>query len=191
MRRPAEHGVLRAVFDDLAQVHHRHRIGDMTHDLKIMGNEEICDAQLFLQIHEEVQHLGLDRHVERGYRLVGDDQPGMQHQRPRHRNALSLSPGEHVRIAAVVLGLESDPRHHRARGVTTGSRAKLRADRQRLLEQRADFLARVERGIRILEHHLYQRAQPLQRPRRGRHYVHAGDAQFARGGFLDHRHGPC
>ena len=60
-----------------------------------------------------------------------------------------------------------------------------------LLEQRADFLARVERGIRILEHHLYQWAQPLQRPRRGRHYVHAGDAQFARGGFLDHRHGPC
>src|SRR5207302_7303468 len=53
MRRPAEHGVLRAVFDDLAQVHHRHRIGDMTHDLKIMGNEEICDAELFLQIHEE------------------------------------------------------------------------------------------------------------------------------------------
>src|SRR5438034_801950 len=88
VRRPVEHGVLRAVFDDLAEIHHRHRIRDMTNDLQIMRNEEIGDAELFLQIHQKVQYLRLDRHVERGYGLVRDDEPRMQHQRPRYGDAL-------------------------------------------------------------------------------------------------------
>jgi hypothetical protein len=59
VRRPGEHIGFRPVFDDLAQVHHRDRIGDMAHDLQIVRNKKIGDAHFPLQIHHQVEHLGL------------------------------------------------------------------------------------------------------------------------------------
>ncbi len=51
-----------------------HVVGDVAHDLQVVRDEQIGDAQLLLQVHQQVQHLRLDRHVERRHRLVGDDQ---------------------------------------------------------------------------------------------------------------------
>ena len=47
-----------------------------------------------------VQDLALDRDVERGGRLVGDDQVGLVQQRDRDRDALAHAAGELVRIRA-------------------------------------------------------------------------------------------
>ena len=54
---------------------------------------------LALQVEHEVEDLRLDRHVERGHRLVGDDQRRPQHQRPGQAEALPLPAGELVRVA--------------------------------------------------------------------------------------------
>ena len=61
-----------------------------------------------LQVLEQVDHLRLDRHVERGDRLVGDEQLGLQGQRAGDADALALAAGELVRVAVVVLGVEAD-----------------------------------------------------------------------------------
>ena len=39
---------------------------------------------------QQVEDLGLDGDVERGHRLVGDDQLGPQRQRPRDADSLPL-----------------------------------------------------------------------------------------------------
>ena len=46
---------------------------------------------------EDVEHLGLDRHVERGRRLVGDDHVGVVGDRHRDHHALAHAAGELVR----------------------------------------------------------------------------------------------
>ena len=56
------------------EVHHRTSSAMWRDDLQIVRDEEVGDADLLLQVHQQVQHLRLDRHVERRDRLVGDDQ---------------------------------------------------------------------------------------------------------------------
>ena len=66
------------------------------------------DAELALQVLEQVDHLRLDGHVERRHRLVGDHQLGLQRQRAGDADALPLAAGELAGVAVVVLGVEPD-----------------------------------------------------------------------------------
>ena len=115
---------------------------------------------------EQVDDLRLDRHVERGHRLVGHQQLRLQGQRAGDADALALAAGELVRVAVVVLGVEPDDlqqlldprqdlvlRHHLV-------------DRQRRADDRADRVPRVQRRVRVLEDHLDLAAQRLELPRR-------------------------
>ena len=61
-----------------------------------------------LQVLQQVDDLRLDRHVERGDRLVGHQQLGAQGERPGDADALALAAGELVRVAVVVLRVEAD-----------------------------------------------------------------------------------
>ena len=65
---------------------------------QVVGDEEIGKAHLALQVHHQVEHLRLDRDVERGDRLVADDQLGLQRQRAGDADALALAAGELVRV---------------------------------------------------------------------------------------------
>ena len=51
---------------------------------------------------QQVDDLRLDRHVERGHRLVADDQLRLARERPGDADALALAAGELVRIAVRV-----------------------------------------------------------------------------------------
>ena len=94
--------------DDLAEVHHRDPVGDLADDGQVVGDEHVGQAELVLEVLQQVDDLGLDRDVERGDRLVGDDELGPQRQRPGDADALALAAGELVRVAARVLGREPD-----------------------------------------------------------------------------------
>ena len=63
---------------------------------------------LVLQVVEQVDHLRLDRDVERGHRLVGDDQLRVQRERARDADALTLPARELVRVAVEVMRREAD-----------------------------------------------------------------------------------
>ena len=54
---------------------------------------------------QRVEDLGLDGDVERGHRLVGNNQLGPQHQRRRDADSLPLPACERIGIAIQVLGL--------------------------------------------------------------------------------------
>ena len=83
-------------------------------------------------------HLGLDRDVEGGHRLVGDDQLGPQRQRPGHADALALAAGELGREAVVVLGVEADQLHQLLHPPLALAPVGDAVDGERVADDRAD-----------------------------------------------------
>ena len=70
------------LLDDAAGVHRQHAIGDLGDDPEIVGDEHDRRAVLALEAGEQIEQLRLHGDVERGRRLVGDQQLGPQRQAP-------------------------------------------------------------------------------------------------------------
>ena len=68
-----------------------------------MGDEDDGQTQLFLQIVQQVDDLCLHGNVQRGNRLVGDDELRLHHQCTGDADALTLTAGELMGIAAGML----------------------------------------------------------------------------------------
>ena len=60
--------------DDLAEIHHRDAMRQVLDDRKVMADEQQREAEFVLQVGQQVDDLRLDGNVERGNRLVADDQ---------------------------------------------------------------------------------------------------------------------
>ncbi len=60
--------------DDTAEIHHRDAAADVVDHGEIVRDEEIGEPEFLLQILQQIDDLRLDRHVERGDRLVADDE---------------------------------------------------------------------------------------------------------------------
>ncbi len=65
-----------AVLDHLAMTQHDDAVGDVGHDAEIMGDQQHAHAALAPEIVDQAQDLALGGDVERGGRLVGDQQVG-------------------------------------------------------------------------------------------------------------------
>ena len=80
----------------------------MLHHREIVRDEDVGEAEAPLQVAQQVEHLRLDRDVERRDRLVADDQLRLDRERAGDRDALALAAGELVRIALREARLEPD-----------------------------------------------------------------------------------
>ncbi|MPM33936.1 hypothetical protein SDC9_80517 [bioreactor metagenome] len=80
----------------------------MVNDQQIVCNEEIRNVQLLLQVFKRVDNLRLNGNVQRGNRLVANDELGVDRQRAGNADSLALTAGELVGIAAGVLTVEAD-----------------------------------------------------------------------------------
>ena len=61
--------------DDLARVHDRHLVGLFGNHAEIMRDQQQRHTtDLLLQLFHQLENLRLDRHIQRGRRLVGDQQ---------------------------------------------------------------------------------------------------------------------
>ena len=145
---------------DLAEVHHGHARGNVLHDGEIVGDEEVRQSELVLQVLQQIDDLRLHRDVERGDRLVEHEELRIRRQRARHADALALSAGKLVRITLAILRLQSDLLQQ-LRDPLLALRAVRRAvNDQRLSHDRADRHARIERRIRILKDDLHVAPHP-------------------------------
>ncbi|MNO72767.1 hypothetical protein D3C76_637210 [compost metagenome] len=63
-----------------------------------MGNEDIGKLELGLQILEQIEDLGLNRHIQRRYRLVAHNELRLHRQRPGNADPLPLPAAEFVRM---------------------------------------------------------------------------------------------
>jgi hypothetical protein len=96
MLRCAEERGRRAELHDSSEIHHGHPAADVLDQPQIVGNEQIRELQLLLQIHERVDDLRLHRHVERGDRFIEDEERWVQRERARQADALALTAAELV-----------------------------------------------------------------------------------------------
>ena len=93
----------RAAFDNRAEIHHRHLVGDLVDDAEIVGDEDHAHAQILLERAHQFQHLGLDGDVEGRGRLVGNQQLRTGRERERDHRALAHAAGH-------FMGVLVDPR---------------------------------------------------------------------------------
>ena len=87
----------------LAKVHNSNTVGNMSDDQKIMCDEQIGQSQFLLQFIKHVDNLRLDGNIQRRYRLVADDEFGIDSQRSCNTDTLSLSAGKLMHITGGML----------------------------------------------------------------------------------------
>jgi hypothetical protein len=75
-------------FDDRAGVHDEHTVRPRRDDAEIVRDEDDRHLEVAAKCIDEVEDLRLDRHVERGRRLVGDQQLRAAGERHRDHHAL-------------------------------------------------------------------------------------------------------
>ena len=83
-----------AELDDLSLVHHRDPVRDVTHDRQVVGDEDVRQSELLLQVLHQVHDLCLNRDVERADRFIGNEDFRVGGQRTGDADALSLPAGE-------------------------------------------------------------------------------------------------
>src|SRR5438445_26103 len=86
MARAYEQAVDIGLFHHLAGIHDDDALRGLGHDAHGVGDQHDRHAEAFLHVLQEVEDLRLDRYVERGGRLVGDDELGLAGH--RHRDQL-------------------------------------------------------------------------------------------------------
>src|SRR5690606_28795027 len=101
---------------------------------------------------EQVEHLGLDRGIKRGGRLVQEQDRGLQDQRTGDGDALPLAAGKLVRITEPEAGTQRYLVQRTPYAIFAVGNAM---DGKRLLQQPVHRLARMQGAIGILEHHLH------------------------------------
>ena len=133
---------------DLALVHHRDPVRQRERLLLVVGDVDEGDADLLLQRDQLELHALLELRIERGQRLVEQQQLRPVDQRARHGDALALAAGELVRVAL----LHAEQRHVFERLVD--ARADLRLRTLAHLQRKRDVL--LHRHVReqrvALEH---------------------------------------
>ena len=99
MQRPREKFLRLRDLDDLAGVHQRDPMRDFADDAEIVRDQQHRHPLRLLQFDQQLENLLLDRDVERGRGLVGDQHVGLGRERDRDHHALLLAAGELERIA--------------------------------------------------------------------------------------------
>ena len=84
--------------DNFAEVHDRHPMADVLHNTQIMRDEKVSELELLLQIHQQVDDLGLDGNIERAHWLVANDELRLDGECSRNSHALTLPSAELVRV---------------------------------------------------------------------------------------------
>ena len=138
-----------------AAAHDGDAVGHVGDNGEVVRNQEQAHAVLVDQVAQQLQNLLLQHHVERGRRLVGDQELGLERAGDGNDDALPLAAGKLMRIARQrELGFrQPDPVEHLSRTVfrIPPARAGVPADALRNLL--ADRLHRVQRRHWLLEHH--------------------------------------
>ncbi len=134
----------------------------MANDGKIVRDEKIRQAELLLQIFEQIDDLRLNGDVERRDRLVANDEFRINGERACDADALALAAGKLVRITVGVIRLQPDQTQQFLNAIVYAFAAGEVMYLERLADDVADGHARVERRKRILKDDLHLSAQMAQ-----------------------------
>ena len=155
MQRRLDHVAHRADLGDAPRIHHGDAVRGLGDHAHVVGDQHHGGAMLAAQPLQQRDDLRLHRYVERGGRLVGDDEFRLGRERQRQHHTLAHAAGELMRI-----GIDAHFRRRDANFIQQRQRfracLRIREVAVRLdgLDQLlADAVERVEAGERVLEHH--------------------------------------
>ena len=145
----------RRLLAHLAIAHHHHVVGDLAHEREVVGDEEHRHLVALLEGGHEIHDLALYGDVERGGRLIGNQQLRLAGDRHRDHHALLLAAGELERIGVKPpLGLGDTDLHQQFHSAAA---QRASCEPEVLAQHFADLEAhredRVERAHRLLEDH--------------------------------------
>ena len=103
VQRRAQHLGHRAMFNDAAEIHHRHAAAEPAHHREVMADEEKGGPPPLTQFAQQ-QHLRLHQDIKCRDRLIGHDQFQVHAQRAGNADALALAAGEFMRLALQRIG---------------------------------------------------------------------------------------
>ena len=89
-----EHVRRGAAFDHCPAVQHDRFVGELAHNGQIVADQDVGDMGFVADVGEQVEHLSLDRHVQRRDRFVEDQHAGLGREGTRDRDALALAAGQ-------------------------------------------------------------------------------------------------
>ena len=69
-----------ALLDDLPRVHGQYPVARLGYHSEVVGDEQCRGASFFAELHDQVEHLSLNRHIESSRWLVGDQQLGLAYE---------------------------------------------------------------------------------------------------------------
>src|SRR5579883_1574590 len=155
MQGALEDGVGARLLDHVASVHDDHALADLRYHAEVVRDQHHRCAHIAREAADQIEQLRLDRHVECGGRLVGDQQAWVAGERHGDHHALAHAAGELVRIIFEARAGGGDAHRFQQRDRATASLRLREAQMQflRLGELEADRQHRVERGHRVLEDH--------------------------------------
>ena len=141
--------------DQLAGVHHGDAAGALGQQRQVVGDEQQRHVLSALQLHQQLQHLGLHGHVQRSGGLIGNQQLGRAGQRDGDHHPLAHAAGELVRVGTQPrLGIgHLDQAQQLQRALAQPGLGPALVDLERLDDLEADGVARVQAGHRVLEDH--------------------------------------
>jgi hypothetical protein len=91
----------------LTEIHDGDAIAGIGHGRQVVSDEQVGKVEPLLKLLEKVQHLSLDRDVERRDRLVADDERRIQNQGAGDGDALALAAAERMGVAVEVIDVEA------------------------------------------------------------------------------------
>jgi len=138
-------------FDEFAEIHHGHPVGDVLDHREVVGDNEVGKPELLLEIGEQIEDPGLYGDVERGHRLVADDELGFDRERAGDADPLALAARELVRVPARVIGLQPDRLEELSNALVAVLRRNDVVNREGLADDVGDGQLRVQAGEGILK----------------------------------------
>ena len=169
----------RCRLDDTAEVHHHHAIRQMLDDAEVVADEQIREVELLAQVHEQIENLRLDRHVERGHGFVAHQHRRLHRKRTSNADALALTAAELVRITRAQCRVETRTFELRAHIVVKPGAIHEAVNACRFAHDFIDAQTRVQARIRVLENHLHGQARSVLFLRRHVREVATVDQHFA------------
>jgi hypothetical protein len=143
----------RCGLDDLARVHDRDPVGELDQQRQVVGDEQDSEAELLLEVLHLLEDLALHDDVERGGRLVHDQELGLEGQGHGDDHALAHAAGELVRESADPTRVDTDDVEQLARACQSRLLRDALVRAHHVDELVADTHDRVERVHRALKDH--------------------------------------
>ncbi len=155
VERRVEQRLDRPALHHLAEIHDDDLVGEVAHECQVVTDEDHRLAVLSLDPQQQVDHRRLHRHVQRGNRLIGDQQVGVAGKGAGDGDALLLPARELARQSVAQRGGQA---HHFEQvfhpPLDVLARPRDAEFPQRARDRGADGMRRVQRAVGILEHHL-------------------------------------